>query len=80
MYIKAGIRWTRLSDGEDDIAMQKLSVFLLDSWTGEHSYYIQLNKKVVVYGMQLKKEVGLLDTDKQGGRVLYIAESRMLFI
>lgn len=29
--------------------------------------------------MQLKKEVVFLDTDKQGVRVLYIAESRMLF-
>lgn len=29
--------------------------------------------------MQLKKEVGLLDTDKKGGRVLYIAELRVLF-
>jgi hypothetical protein len=51
---EAGIRWAGLSDGET-AAPQKLSVFIVESWTERQGYCIQLNQKA-----------GLLHTDKQG--------------
>jgi hypothetical protein len=57
-YTKAGYGWPDLSGGETSEPW-KLSIFLIYSSTGRQGYWIQLYK-----------EVELLQTDKQGGRII----------
>ena len=61
MYRKAGILWAVLPDGRAP-AVQKLSLFIINSWTRKHVYFIKLNEEAsVLYIAKRKDKLTYLD-------------------